>query len=271
VDIPCFMKTSLIIPLFLFMACRPSIDSSKAFLDEGIKNCNSQIEMMNERFYTNAEILVCQDPLKNKHKTNVDKIHEKSVNIFNAIGLRQTEINHTHTLETRKIDLFGTIKGFSELMDSLFKKDSIMQNQMAGLEIDKSELENYNIGELNILANKIQIISLIALTHFNRKMEYPRYRANKIEVAVLPENRYLHYKDIYKADLFLLNYDTAANIGVQMEGKNLEVLNGKAIYTDTCTNKAGIITKQCMVKLFNFFREYSYDFPFTLNYQIKNK
>jgi hypothetical protein len=267
-----------ILILFLFcLACHANNDSNIAFLDEGIKRCNSQIENINDCYYTDAEEFIKENPGKNKvHKINVDKIHLSSRKLFDAIEFRKAEINKTNINDSinqpEKIDLLNSVTDYKNLLDSLFPKDSIIQNKIREfLNINKSDLKKYQAAELNLLINKIQIINHIALKYFARKMDGPKYNPHKKEIAVIPKNRYLHYKDIYEAELYLISYDTAANVRVTLENKNLKIINGKAFYSDTINSIPDIIKKQGVLRFYDYFTEFSYDFPFTLTYQIKAK
>jgi len=240
-------KAILILLLFVF-ACHSNEVKNIGYLDEGMNRCNSVIESINDRYFTIGEIRVLENPAKNrKHKILLDKIKLNSGKIFEAIDFKKEEsvqldqknANTEQLIE--KADLTKLIQEYKNLIDSLFPKDSIIQYQIRnGLNLDNLELKTYRTQEFNLLKNKIQIINHLALEYYTRKMDGPKYNPHKLEVAVIPENRYLHKNNIYKARLYLVTYDTAANLSIAVENKKLDVVNGKAIYVDTITSIPGI-------------------------------
>ncbi len=289
------MKYSISI-LFLFLiSCQSSKEKTFDFLNAGIENCNQEIEILNERYFSDAEKFYLENPNKNKrNKDNIDKIKEKSECVLLAIEQRINEIKSKKTISqntlkrntaaSKSIDLYYSINEFKDLLDSLFLKDSIIQsdvidkytfteflNYREALSFSKPKLIIINIYELNLLNNKVQNISNLAIHYFIQKMGTPRIRSNKIEAAVIPTTKYLYFNEIYQANLYLVSLDTCADISVVVNNQTIVAKNGKAIYIDTNTSNTGKVSKKGILKFSDVNTDFSYVYPFNINFQIKDK
>ena len=291
-----------LIPLiFLFLiSCESKKKQTFVFLDEGIENITHEIELWNDRYYAYAEMYYLENQQKNKtNKVNVDKIKEKSEIVLTAITQKFKDIkskrrlaldtlkHKTEKLNTekafKKIDLFSSLREFKNLLDSLLLKDSTIQsaynqnrasslfNYQQQLNWSESRLIVINTYELNLLKNKIQNISNQSIQYFIGKMGKPPIRSNKIEVAVIPINKYLYSNEIYEASLYLVSLDTCAEINCLVDNKTLETKEGKAFYMDANTIQPGVINKSGIIKLCDPNTDFAYVYPFTFQYQIKDK
>ncbi len=269
------MNRALFISLLFLFACQANNDKTVAFLNEGIERCNREILILSDRYYTYAEMNMKLNPARNHpYKKNVDSLSFFSGNILLAIEQRKAAIDNKNISgQNTKTDLFKALLSYKNLIDSLFPNDSLIQQELKNkLSMKKSSVENYNSPELNLLINKIQNINNKALRYFDMKMGVPSFRSNKFEAAIIPKNKYLHFKEIYEASLYLLSYNTnASNISIKIGNQSLEIHNGKAVYTDTSTNKPGIIEKKGLLILKEPGSDFSLEYPFNLTYQIEDK
>jgi hypothetical protein len=281
------MKKTLTIALLFLFACHAREDMTIAFLNEGIEACNQNINNDNNGYYTDAKVSLMQNPAKAQaYRANLILLKIKTGNILIAIKHLQDKISPNKGSEKEdnteiflsmegnsgKTDLSSSISDYKQLVDSLFHGDTVpMKNFEDNLNINHSPLKNYGIAELNLLNNIIQNSNSFILEYYIRKMENPRFRANKLEIAVVPKERYLHLNDLYKAELYLIAYDTAANISIKIEEQNIKTHRGKAQFTDAGSDLPWNIYKNGLLTYIDNFNNYPYQFPFTIKYHINQR
>jgi hypothetical protein len=265
------MKKGLSLLFVFIFACHSTDDNTIAFLNEGIKNCNSQISQFNDKFYINVESAAIENPLKNKtYKIKVDSLKIKSKIILSSIEkLINEQRSIYYSKENPEINLTCSISEYTDLLDDFFPSDSIIKEKTKQL-TTFNEYSVNNEHELNILTNKIHSLIHTALNCFAHKMQEPKYRPNKTEPIVIPKSRYVYYNEEFVANLYLVSYDsTASNITIELENIKLAILDGKASYSDSINNKPGIINKNGLIWLKEPSSDYFNKFPFIVHYQIK--
>jgi hypothetical protein len=270
------MRKSLIIILLFVLACHSRDDENIALLDKTIEKCNSEIDSSCGTFYINAEKSFLENPSKTivlKHIEEQIKI--KSERIFLIIKQLEQEVlpqksDYTQIPEYDKDRLFNSIKEYKQLIDSLFPNDSIISQSLKNeIDLNKSRAENFKIQDLNLLANHIQSTNYLALDYFNSKIVFPDYGENKLQVAVVPQSKYLYFNGIYKADIYLFPIDSDANFTVEIDKKILGSKKGMVEYMDSNTKHPGIVSKKGSIKVDYYGVTFYY--PFAFNYKIVTK
>jgi len=297
----CILMKYLIPFLFLLLiSCESKKKQTFVFLDKGIESSTLEIENLNNHYYAYAEMYYLENPKKNNtHKENIDKIKAKSELVLAAITQKFNDIKSKRRLALdtlkqkkeklntdksfKKVDLFTSVRAYKNLLDSLLLKDSSIQsdynqngastlfNYQKHLNWSESRLIVINTYELNLLKNKVQNISNQTIQYFISKMGKPTIRSNKIEVVVIPANKYLYSNEIYEASLYLVSLDTDAEIVVLVDNESYEAKNGKVFYEENNTNNPSTFNKKGILKLTDQHSDFSYVYPFIINYQIEEK
>lgn len=261
--------------MVLLFACKSSDDKTIAYLNRGIVNCNSEINLLNENYYTDAEVSIHSEPSRNRpYKKNLDSIKFHSAHVINALEkIKESRINGKIQSNNVENELFNSLSSYKLLLTSLFPEDSLLRMKTQILmDIDEALIKKYNVPELNLIFNEIQSINNYTFEYYRYKMERPRFRPNKIEGAVIPETRYIHQNELYKAQLYLLYIDSSASYTtILLEDKPLEIKEGKAIYMDKNTNTPGQVNKNGLLIFKAPWSDFQYEFPFTIDFTIKAK
>jgi hypothetical protein len=281
------MKKTLTIALLFLFACQPNDDKTIAFLNEGIEACNQNINNDNNGYYTDAKVSLMQNPAKAQaYRSNLILLKIRTGNILFMINKLKNNIsqkkspekeNHVQTQLSKEQpsgqnDLSTSLSEYKRFIDSLVHDNPILiRNLQDVLTINQSGSKMADPSELDLLSNIILNSNSIMLEYYIRKMENPRYRANKLEIAVIPKEKYLHPNDIYKADLYLLAYDTTANMSIKIGNQNLKTHQGKAKFKDARSDLPWNIYRNGLLTYIDNFNNYPYQFPFTITYHIKQR
>lgn len=269
------MKQSLFLFLVFLVACQQTNEKTIAFLNDGIKSCNKEIQILNEKYYTDILAADIENPAKNRHfRLKTDSLRHISENILNLIDIALSEKwSDTCAKKNFSSQFLNLLNQYKFQINNLTLRDTILRNKTRFLENDKDfNSRKLNKFELQILENKIRVLDNWILSYFTTRMEQPRYRSDKTEVAVIPKNKYLSSKDMFEADMYLVSYDSKAlNTSVFIEGKNVEMIDGKAVYIDSATNIPGLIIKEGLLIYKKPGSSFSKEFPFSIKYQIREK
>jgi hypothetical protein len=244
-------------------------------MEEGMARCNQAIQIQNEKLYTDILAADLENPAKNhNYKIKTDSIRIISENIHNLIKIAIHENRSKTSLKKNSgsqldslLNLYKTHLNYFQLQDTILKnKSQCLKNYKL---YNDSKL---NKSELQVLENRIRVLDNYILSYVTARMEQPPFRPDKTEVAVIPKNKYLSSNDIYEADIYLLSFNSKALYSsVLIEGRNIEMIAGKAIYIDSATNKPGFIKKEGLFVFKRQGSDFSKEFPFSISYQIKEK
>jgi hypothetical protein len=269
------MKQSLFLFVVLILACNQADNKNMAFLDNGIMNCNEAIRIRNDKLFTDILAADIENPAKNRHfRFKTDSLRLISENIHHLIKIAISD-NWSDTCSKKNFDsnLVSLFEQYKTHLNDFPLQDTILLNKSLFLENNKYvNISKLNKSKLLLLENKIRGLNNYILSYYTDKMEQPRFRSDKIEVAVIPKSKYLSSKDMFEAEMYLVSFDSKAlNISVFIEGNEVEIIDGKAIYIDTATNTPGLIKKEGLLIFKRPDSDFSKDFPFSITYQIREK
>ena len=269
------MKQNLFLFLVFLVACNQTDEKTIAFLNEGIKSCTKEIQILNDKLYTDILAADIENPAKNHHfRLKTDSLRLISENIYRLINIALNENWNDSCLKKNfGSQLLNLLNQYKSQINNLTLRDSTHRDKSRFLENNKDfNSSKLNKSELLLLENKIRGLNNSILSYYTARMEQPRFRSDKIEVAVIPKSKYLSSKDMFEAEMYLVSFDSKAlNTSVFIEGKNVEMIDGKAIYIDSATNTPGLIKKEGLLIFKKPGSDFSKDFPFSISYQIKEK
>jgi hypothetical protein len=268
-------KALYILLLFLF-ACHSNDDKTIAFLNEGIENCDSVINIENGRYYVNFEMYIRERPEKVKpFKNNADKIKQISDKISKTIELIKSEFQNKGKQSQNKdlkMDLSVLVIKYKILIDSLFPKDSVVQKRLkTNFNFEKQDFKYLSSNELIFLENKIINLNYIVLSYFLKKIEYSSFRYPVKKTVVVPRTKYLYFNEIYQANLYLVRTDTLPDCVLKIDGKIFSSGHGIVSYMDSASGRPRNVAKHCILELKSPVTEQIFTFPFILKYQFNNK
>ena len=258
----------LIVPLLaLLVICQSSDDETFAFFKESLEQADLTIQDQIGAKYSIAEAAMQEEPKKNrKYKVIIDSIRSISQRVLGEID-NQLNTKKDKSIKTGKLLVF--LNEFDAMIDSLSKNKSIysgfINRTWNNFQINS---DYHSKNELKLLKNKVLNTSYWAVYEYVVKMNGPVLKPNKLKIAVVPESKYLHPNETYKANITLMAYDTAENIIVEIDNKVLEVKNGIAFYADSSTLQPRIVRKNGVLKLLERYTDIYRLYPFTIKYQI---
>jgi len=267
-------KLTFILIVSLF-ACQQTDYKTIAFLNEGLERCNREIKNLNNKISTDILVADIVNPARNHFfKLKSDSLIQKSENILQLVSAALSENwSESYSEENFKSVLNDSLSEYLNLIKRIFPKDTFISQKIEILKtFNEASLTKNQKPGLILLENKIRIIENAILSYFYARTEQARFAPDKIEIAVIPKNKYLKGNDIFEARLYLISYNSkSSNTSVFIDNEKMEIKNGKALFVDSAFNKPGYIKKEGVLIHKNKFSDFSKEFPFALTYQIMNK
>lgn len=263
------MKKTLFIPLLFLFACHSEDKETIAFLNEGIKRCNSTLSIQNDRCLLDFEAFIKEKALTGKpFKTRIDKIKEKSEETIRAIDEKKAKISDDENL-ANGVDLLKTINEYKHLIDNIFPNDTTIQFLLKN-ELNELDFNEFDLVQYSGLENKIHRINHLALTKLYKSIEYPFFRANRFESAIFPKSTYLYRGEIYETKIALLGVNKNFTPIIIIDSDTLEVKNGKATYIADTANSVGVFKKSGICRFISY-DGVVFDNQFEFEYQVIKK
>jgi len=159
-----------------------------------------------------------------------------------------------------------------DFCEQFTRKDSLKKLVTNTLTPEEQNID-ITIPYLLVLSNQIRNLEYVFIKSVYAKIDYPKFRPNKLEAIVVPKSRYVQKGDIYEAQIQWVAIDTTFRNTVLIENAkgDYDTLtyspNGKAHYTEYVDNYKKTVKRKGIIKIEDYYTGDDKIYTFQIGFQ----